>query len=373
MNGQRPIVAQTVMSMNVVSRLRQDAALQTNPDWRQTQVGRIPAVRLRATSWLIRAHRRREACTTGPQSPGGGAGGVRYAVLCATVPVATAMAIAGPNQDAPTPELPSTTDFLQPVRDWGSTSDTLWSDFAGDYLAWQWLNGHTDAGQRIATFEVRSFYFARPQSLFYLDGTESVPLYKAQTEAETMAILKANRIKYALMPAWSVGRGASANPATGYLPLTKYLGSTSLPLVAAFAPYSSPQLTEIYSVSDSSGSLAPAIWIGTDSSAPIHSTYVFPAHSDEGRIFVPGSGSSPQEECLTFEYRNGGHEPLSLTAPNTSPVVLPQSETWARATVAVSFPQSSGGVSTIAVKTRDSSLELRNVVSSPVAGRCGLT
>ena len=139
--------------------------------------------------------------------------------------------------------------------------------------------------------------------------------------------------------------------------------------MAAFAPYPSPPLTEIYAVGASSSSLAPALRIGTDSVAPTRSTYLFPADSDQGRIFVPGSGASLQQQCVTFLYLYHGSEPLSLDGSST-PTVLHRSETWVRSSMDVSFPESSQDVSTIDVKTLDRPLELRDVVSSPEVGPC---
>ena len=54
--------------------------------------------------------------------------------------------------------------------------------------AWQWINQNTPTNTRIATFDIKEYYLNR--DIFYLDGNESIPLYKMSTIQECVSFLQ---------------------------------------------------------------------------------------------------------------------------------------------------------------------------------------
>ncbi len=150
-----------------------------------------------------------------------------------------ALSFAGPNQETWTTYLSPSDDFLGAVRNLGSPERQFQTAYGGDYASWQWLNAHLGPGDRVATLEIRMYYFDRPRSLFYLDGIESVPLVSLNTPDSVRTFLMSNHVSFILIPGW-----ARAGPASRLLPLMYMLDSPGgFPLVEQWGS------TAIYSVS----------------------------------------------------------------------------------------------------------------------------
>ncbi len=160
---------------------------------------------------------------TAPGLSGFGAG-LWNSTLIATALISSitglALAFAGPNQQTWTTALPASTDHLQAVRNLGSPTQQLATAFGGDYQSWQWLNAHMGPNDKVATFELRMYYFARPNNLFYLDGIEAVPLLGLNSPEQVRDYLIAHRVRYIMVPAWA----RDLHPAVNLLPLMTMLG-----------------------------------------------------------------------------------------------------------------------------------------------------
>jgi len=136
------------------------------------------------------------------------------------------LSFAGPNQETWTPSLGQSADFLRSVRNLGSPQSHLLSVYHGDYECWQWLNGHVGPSDRIATFELRLYYFDRPQNLFYLDGLEAVPLLHLDSPDSVREYLTEHNVRYIMIPAWAIADTPARHPAVDLLPMMKMLGRT---------------------------------------------------------------------------------------------------------------------------------------------------
>jgi hypothetical protein len=148
--------------------------------------------------------------------------------------IAVALAFAGPNQATWTTGLKGKDDLLAGVRVLGAPKDDIRLVFRDDARAWDWLNSHTAAGDRVATFDIRLYYFDRPESLFYLDGREALPLLgKADPEA-VRSFLAARGVRYVFVPPWVDAAVGSRHPGVDLLPLSNMLGGPQFPLVRSF-------------------------------------------------------------------------------------------------------------------------------------------
>jgi hypothetical protein len=227
-------------------------------------------------------------------------------VAVSSAAVALGLGIAGPNQSGWTTQLPAGSDFLQPVRDLGSPNAVWWTAFGSDELAWKWLNRHVPAHVRIATFEIRTYGLDRPDDLLYLDGDPK--LLQLSSPAANEAYLSARGVRYVFVPAWALGPAATRHPAVDLLPLDRFLGDTSFPLLAQFSPGGGKPLSRIYRVGAASASpppVEPAVYPGTRAAAPTgDGAYRFPSGDSDARVYTPDpvSGSS----LLEFDYLDAG-------------------------------------------------------------------
>ena len=145
------------------------------------------------------------------------------------------VAVIGPDNPTWATGLGSSLNLMQGVENLGSTKATLNYVFQGGYQSWSWLNEHLRANGRVATLDVRNYYFTRPSELFYLDGIEAVPLLKLHDASSIVSFLRSQGVKYIYSPSWAVQSGSAQQPLVHQLSIVHLLGSTSFPLVADFA------------------------------------------------------------------------------------------------------------------------------------------
>ncbi len=173
-------------------------------------------------------------------------------IAAALVSVITglSLSIAGPSQGVWTTRLDASSDLMRSVRNLGSNEAQLLTDFGGDYLAWQWLNSHLGSSDKVATFEIRTYYINRPANLFYLDGLEAEPLLHLKTQAEVREYLIARSVRFIMIPRWVMPPTVTRHPAVDLLPLMNMLGKPGgFPTLATF------KSTTVYGLpSDTGGS-----------------------------------------------------------------------------------------------------------------------
>jgi hypothetical protein len=226
--------------------------------------------------------------------------------------VALALAVAGPGQGTWTTQLPSSANFMALDSGLGSASATLWDVFGGDYEAWIWLNRHA-RGERIATFDIRTEYLNHPGTILYLDGEQAKALLSIRTSSKAEAFFQRRHVRYIFLPAWSVGPGATRDPAVDLLPLHRFLGDRNFPLVASFAPSAAYPLSNVYHVGATGVGVESALFPGPSSPAPVAGgPYVFASESDDGWIFSPLRGKRDEE--LRVKYFDGASESISFNA-----------------------------------------------------------
>ena len=126
----------------------------------------------------------------------------------------------------------------------GNVNGTLFNVFDGDYSAWEWLNSHLVKGEKVATFDCRTYYIDDPSCIFYLDGKEAVPLYEITDLTSILGFLSEADVKYIWLPSWVV-RDASQHPLYQQLPLRQHLGSQYLPEIQVFPPAFNSILYEV--------------------------------------------------------------------------------------------------------------------------------
>jgi hypothetical protein len=126
----------------------------------------------------------------------------------------------------------------------GSVNGTLFNVFDGDYSAWEWLNSHLVKGEKVATFDCRTYYIDDPSCIFYLDGKEAVSLYEMTDLTSILDFLSEAGVKYIWFPSWVV-RDASKHPLYDQLPLTHHLGSQYFPEIQVFPPAFNSMLYEV--------------------------------------------------------------------------------------------------------------------------------
>jgi 4-amino-4-deoxy-L-arabinose transferase-like glycosyltransferase len=181
-------------------------------------VGALLAGLALQTSFKWAEQRRRTNAVDGFGGGLWGASLVGLAVL--STATSLALSVAGPNQQTWTTSLPASSDFMQSVRNLGSPDKQLATAFGPDYACWQWMNGHVGPNDRIATYEIRMYYFDRPQSLFYLDGLEAVPLVNMHSPSPIRDYLSSHGVRLVMIPGWARNNGSAQ-----LLPLTKLLGT----------------------------------------------------------------------------------------------------------------------------------------------------
>jgi 4-amino-4-deoxy-L-arabinose transferase-like glycosyltransferase len=176
-------------------------------------------------------------------------------------------------------------------------------------LAWEWINDHVKAGEKVATWESRIYYIknADLNYFFLLDGREASPLYKLTDKHDMLDYLKDNNVKYVLvLDITSVGKDR--------LPLMKYLGTSDFPSVYAIgngAIYHVGRTDTEYVEIGSHG------WRSSQKNN--NSTYfTLDARSTSPRIFA----ASDVMMKLSFEYLDKGTSPVYVNDK------LPLSKQW---------------------------------------------
>jgi 4-amino-4-deoxy-L-arabinose transferase-like glycosyltransferase len=217
--------------------------------------------------------------------------------------VGVSLAISGPNQDTWTTLIyGSQHDMMAPVRNLGSDSAALYNVFGGDYLSWTWLNTNLINGGRVATLDNRLYYFDRPQDIFYLDGSESTPLFHLGTPDDAQSFLASHGVRFVMVPGWAASAGAARHPALDLLPLISMLGDQNFPIAAAFAGiYAVPTL--IYAVGKYAAPVQLGVFPGIKAGIPSGS-FVLLAGDTSPRVVVPVLNSGPTS--LVFLYRPRG-------------------------------------------------------------------
>ena len=217
-------------------------------------------------------------------------GAVAAAIVVSAV-FGLSLAVAGPEQR--TMAARPGDEVVRSVRNWGADRNQLWFAFSGDLLMWEWLNEHLIRGDRFATLEIRTYYLEHPESAFYLDGIEAVPLVRLTHPAAIERFLAERGIRYVAIPSW-------AHP--GPLPLFRLLGSDRFPAVAAFPVGQSENPSVVYSV----GPVEDEVRIGFAAASQVlappldQRSVTFPAGDVGSRIFVPAPRSQPS--TLRFDY-----------------------------------------------------------------------
>lgn len=301
------------------------------------------------------------------------------ATLLATIAISSVvgglLAFAGPNQDTWTTGLTGSHDMLTAVRNLGSNEKQLWTVYGGDYECWKWLNDHLGAGERVATLDLRLYYFNRPQDLFYLDGEEGVPLLKMSDPSAVADYLQSAGVKYIMIPAWAIAPTPARHPAVDLLPLMKMLGRTGgFPLVASFAGPGSTVPTTVYAVDLLAQTTSlPTVFAGSSAQSPSgsHNTFTFPRGATDPRIYAPTSDT--QVWYLSFWYDNTSAGRFDINAYDYRTkkwhLVYREERTGKGGWVDTSFqlPQSTNGWVDLGVYAAGSSLtitELRVVAES---------
>lgn len=234
-------------------------------------------------------------------------------IVCSIVGVS--LSIAGPNQRAMV-GVPGD-QVLGSVRALGAPRDQLWTAFNGDLLMWEWLDQYIAEGERFATLEIRTYYLARPDAVFYLDGIEAAPLIDLDDPVGAERFLTERHIRYIVMPSWAVHE-ATADSIAGILPLFGFLGDRHFPAVAAFPVGRSEQPSVVYSVGPVRDDVRVGFATSAQGVAPAldQADVVFPARDVANRIFVPSSRSEPV--ALRFRYNSHARFHLSMiTASDT--------------------------------------------------------
>ena len=220
--------------------------------------------------------------------------------------VGVGLSLAGPGQANiwTTKSDPGITNYATALGQLGSKSDILYSAFTGDYLAWQWINRTVPAGERIATLEDRTYYIERPQSFFYLDGTEASPLLHISNPAAILRFLRARGVRWVLVSEWDRYPGTQ-DPALKLLRMGRLLGGPDFPLRAVFSVNGLQWLTSIYAVGGARTRVAPAVFSGFTSPPPRRGVYIFEPNIGDNRMYVPGVDETAGA-TLSFRYRQAG-------------------------------------------------------------------
>lgn len=280
--------------------------------------------------------------------------------------VALAIVVAGPGQSTWTTQLPNTTNFMTLDQNLGSTSGTLWTVFGGDYEAWVWLNNHL-GDQRLATFDIRTYYLNNPGRIFYLDGQAAKPLLDISSSNRALAFFRHQNVRYIFMPAWAVGQSATRDPAVDLLPLHKFLGDKNFPLVASFAPTPSFPLSYIYQVGGSVADVASAIDPGPSSPAPhAGGPYVFASQSTDGWIFVPLSNQAHEKLRISYFDAKGSVSFNAFVSGGTwdldiATIKMHNSLRWRHVTISV--PPSDYGITALSVTVNSGSFEVSSALA----------
>jgi 4-amino-4-deoxy-L-arabinose transferase-like glycosyltransferase len=219
-----------------------------------------------------------------------------------------AVAIIGPDNPSWATSLDSSQNLMQGVDDLGSTSATLNYVFQGSYQSWNWLNHHLADGGKVATLDVRNYYFTRPSELFYLDGIDGAPLLSLRSPTSIISYLRAHGVRYVYSPSWAVQRGPAQQPVERALPLMHLLGTKDFPLLADFAVGGFDLPDSIYAVGRSSSatgtSISPAVYLGPRGGAPLlplgSRAYEISSKNTTPRLFVTPTSTNDE---LSFQYQ----------------------------------------------------------------------
>jgi hypothetical protein len=214
------------------------------------------------------------------------------------------LAWAGPNQWTWTTSLGRRADYSSAWRFIGDAEGWLRKVYGGDYDAWMWLNKQLAPGERYASLDHREYY-TRGGTNFPLDGLESTALVSLQDPVAIVAFLTQRKVRYILAPAWTE-YGPSKFPLIRRLPIYRYLGTESFPLVAIFATPETGNFTRIYAVGPSPA-VAQVQLLGA---IRRKSMTVFPVGSENGRILIamPVQGTY----ILSVEYLDNARVPIDL-------------------------------------------------------------
>jgi hypothetical protein len=107
--------------------------------------------------------------------------------------------------------------------------------YPGDAETWRWINENTGKDEKVATFDIRTYYIER--EIVPLDGQEASVLYGVRIE-KAIEILKTLGVTHILSTPWVSPMSHVAPPAYFLNPLTPYLGDPRyLPVV--YSKYSS--------------------------------------------------------------------------------------------------------------------------------------
>ncbi|MDP9301565.1 MAG: glycosyltransferase family 39 protein [Actinomycetota bacterium] len=186
---------------------------------------------------------------------GGALGRIAHAASVLTVVVVlvaggvlgASLAIAGPNQGTWTTNLHASDDLMRSVENLGAPERQLRATFGDDVSLWGWINRHMDSEHRVATLEIRTYYIAQPEDLFYLDGLEAEPLVHMSSPAEAEGYLLDQHVGYIMIPSWAFDR-VTQRPYARVLPLFAMLGSPRFRAVAAFSVHGNPIESTVYAV-----------------------------------------------------------------------------------------------------------------------------
>ena len=232
-------------------------------------------------------------------------GGVVIAAVGATVVASavagTSFAIAGPVISRGESD-----DMMRTVREWGAPRVQLWTVFGGDLLLWEWLNQNIGPGERFATLEIRMYYLDRPETAFYLDGIEAVPLLEVEDPAAAERFFSRHGVRYVVIPSWAV-RDPTGRSVAGLLPLFDFLGSDRFPAVAAFPVGDTDRSGVVYSVGPTEEARRVG-FAGTVQAMPPdvgQTSAIFAAEQSASRIFVPTSRTAAVALRFDYEARSG--------------------------------------------------------------------
>jgi hypothetical protein len=110
---------------------------------------------------------------------------------------------------------------IKPVPAFGNDKWNYLSQVLEEADAWKWINENTLPNDRIATYDIKTYYIER--DTMPLDGNESIPLYKMDTIEESINFLKGRNVTYILSVPWATPSDTLL-PAYEWCVLTRYLG-----------------------------------------------------------------------------------------------------------------------------------------------------
>jgi len=113
-------------------------------------------------------------------------------------------------------------NFFKPTPVLGDDKWSYLSQVFAEADAWKWINENTLPNDRIATYDIKTYYIER--DTMPLDGNEAAPLYEMNTIEESINFLKERNITYVLSVPWTAPLDTRMPPAYKWCVLTRYLG-----------------------------------------------------------------------------------------------------------------------------------------------------